>query len=592
MSIDTSKQTAYVAQGDLPVDEVITTKQTCYVVLSLKPNAISQVAAEVITNINPVNTDPLKLCLPFDETLTESFTQDQSPSIHPVDMTTGGLPTIDATPSQFGGGAVNVAATDWLRVLLPQPDFNFTGNFTIEFWIFRNATGGIEDVMGQWPSTTDKGWRIRFNVNNLEFEWTPDGSTVNTEVITFTIPVSTWTHLAFENFSTVFTVYIDGFAIFNVASITPIHASNGDLFIGKVESSSGGEEFDGLIDEFKIVVGQATFQAPFLTPIASIDCSSIIPPDISWDPGNLGQQNECEESLFQITVTGIKLVSGTQEFFAVGLPNNMFIDAFGNIFGILPTHTPGPTIMNYEFTVTFLVGGVPLLGPSTFSFDVQDLYLNDIIEVNVPSLLTAKDRNEWKIHLLGLINFTDLFKPTGPNFGVIQNPDLFVINGLTESALLNYQNALTSFDPAIRHGVTIETLKVGTGANFDVLYYSINDTGSTILTFPNPLGIDPTPIEPISIDNIRDLLTTTIGFDSQFGEEVLPDWLSTYEPLIIAAFVNKGTGQAIVDKFNSDAVHHKFKGRTIIVDRLNVTRCSTFWPENAEDQIVIKFDDI
>lgn len=576
------------------------TQISAEVVAKLNLNAILQVTLEIIENINPINNDPLKLCLPFDETLTKSFTQDQSPSIHPIDMTSGGLPTIDASPSKFGGGAVNVATTDYARVLLPQPDFNFIDDFTIEFWVFRNDTGGIEDIMGQWP-TTDKGWRIRFNLSNLEFEWTSDGSTVNTEVIPFSIPISTWTHLAFENFGVIFTVYIDGFAIFNVASITPIHVSNGDLFIGKVESTGVAEEFDGSIDEFKMVVGQATFQTPFLTPVGSIDCSSVIPPDISWNPGNLGEQDECESSEFQIIVTGLEAVIGIQSFTTTGLPPGMVIDSNGNIFGTLPIHTAPPSIMNYEFQVTFFVGGVALLGPDTFSFDVKDIFIGDILQITVPTLFEDADRTAWKLHLVTLIPNEDQFLPAGDDFGITLTPRLFLMDGLIEDDIAAFQTAVASFDSTTgglpdRNEIVIETLKFGTNGRFDVLYYSVNDTASTVNSFANPLGISPDPIEPRSLDNIRDKLIAGVGFaarsDSSTPRELLPDWLPVFEPLIIAGFVQAGKGQAIVDTFDGDAVHHVFKGRTVIIDRLDIRRCSTQWVENGETRLTIKFDDI
>ncbi len=575
------------------------TQISAEVVSKLNVASIHQVALEVIQDINPINTETLKLCLPFDTTVGQSFTVDDSPSVHPMDLTSGGLPTIDATPSKFGGAALNVTTTDFVRVLLPQPDFNFIVNFTIEFWVYRNAaTDG--HVMGQWPSTTEKSWRILFNGANLEFEHTPDGSTVTTEIIVFTIPAATWTHVVFEEFDGIFTVYIDGIARHNVASFIPIYQSNVDLFIGKVEASTGGEEFDGSIDEFRIKVGEAVFQAPFSIPSGSVDCVTIIP-DISWNPGNIGDQFECDASEFQIIVTGLETVSGLQTFTASNLPDGLAIDSNGNIFGTLPAHTSPPPTMEYFFQVTFFVGGIAVLGPATFSFDIKDRFADDILQVTVPTLLEDEDRTAWKIHLLNLIPNDAQFLPAGDDFGISLIPRLFIMDGLTEISIALFQTAVASFDPATRDRVIFKTLKFGTNGRFDVLYYSIEDRGSNILSFPNPLGlrvpdpiINPIPatIDPLSIDNIRDLLITGVGFDSQFAKELLPDWLTTYEPLVIAAFVKAGKGQEIVDKFDGDAIHHIFKGRTIVLDRLDVRRCSTNWAENGERRLVVKFDDI
>ena len=507
MSIDTSKQSVYVSQSAIPDDRFITTKQTCYVVLSPAVDKIYQVALVVIEDINPVNNNTLKLCLPFDETIGESLTLDESPSRHPMDLTTGGLPTIDATPSQFGGAALNIGGTDTARALLPQPDFNFANDFTIEFWVWRiGATDGT--IMGQWPSIADKAWRIRFEGASMEFEWTPDGSTVNTETIPFTVLTATWTHLAFENFGGIFTVYVDGTAKLSAPDITPVHASIADLVFG----NSLSDPWDGLIDELKIVVGEATFQEPFVKPIASVNCASIItPPVVNWTPGNLGEQDECSDSEFKIIITGLETILGTQSLQATGLPAGMAVDNFGNVIGVLPIHTAPPTVMEYFFQVTLYDNEVPILGPDTFSFDVRDLFLNDILQVTVPALYESDDRRAWKNHLLNLIPNDNVYRSTDPAFGITLTPDLFIIDGLTEDDLIAFVTSLSREDgkgPA-KYEVIIETLSFGTTDNADVLFYTINDPGSTILSFSNPLSIGqkvvlPDPIEPTSIDNVRD----------------------------------------------------------------------------------------
>ncbi len=606
MSIDTSKQTGYAVVADLPNDAVVTTKQTAYIVLSPQPAKIHQMAIEVIEDINPVNTNTLKLCLPFDQTLGESFTLDESPSRHPLDMTTD-LPEIRGDlGGKFGTGALEIGNNP-MRALLPQPDFNFTGDFTIEFWIFRGAPGAQEDIIGQWPDGNDKSWKCRLVGTALHFEWTSDGSTENVEIANHDVEVNEWEHLAFENFGGIFSMYSNGALIYSTASFVPLHQSVADLYIGKVESSPGGESLDGNMDELKIVVGEATFQGPFVEPIASVDCASIVtPPDVSWEPGNLGTQDECTDSEFTIIITGLETVLGTQTLGATGLPEGMVIDNFGNIIGVLPSHTAPPVLMTYEFQVTLYNNGVPILGPDTFSFTVRDLYLDDILQVTVPALYEPADRTLWKQHLFALIPNDNLYRATDPAFGITLTPDLFVIDGLTEDDLTAFHTALAREDGKgpNKHDVVIKTLSFGTTDNADVLFYTIEDPGSDILTFPNPLGplgtredaitaISPDPIDPISIDNIRDLLIAEVGFDSQFGAEKIPSFLGgTYQPVLIAAFVSKGSGQALVDRFDGDSFHHVFKGRTIAIDRINLIRCDTIWDENGGPSILVKFDDI
>ena len=460
------------------------------------------------------------------------------------------------------------------------------------------------DIMGQWPASADRSFKIGTRDDKLEFVWSSTGSDEIRESTSYILPTTTWTHLTFEKLGNIFTIYADGIAIFNSGTVNAINPSIADLYIGKVESTEAGNEFDGSIDEFRIIEGEAVFQAPFQIPSGSVDCVTVIP-DISWEPGNLGSQFECDASEFQVIVTGLETVVGLQSFTATGLPEGMVIDSNGNIFGTLPVRDSPPATMEYFIQVTFFVGGIAFLGPSTFSFNVQDRFSDDILQITCPTFLTDEDRTAWKIHLLGLIPNDEAFLPAGDDFGISLTPRLFIMDGLTEDDLSAFQTAMAVFDPALRSKVTFNTLKFATNGRFDVLYYSIEDRGSDVLTFENPLrGIGPggrenpllsqlpSPIEPLSINNIRSRLETDVGFDSQFGQELLPDWLPIYEPLVIAAFVIAGRGQVIVDKFDGDSIHHIFKGRAITLDRLDIRRCSTEWPQNGERRLTIKFDDI
>ena len=76
------------------------------------------------------------------------------------------------------------------------------------------------------------------------------------------------------------------------------------------------------------------------------------------------------------------------------------------------------------------------------------------------------------------------------------------------------------------------------------------------------------------------------------------DQANLYFPLIEEVFKKKNFPldfkYLIIQEsaFNADAVHHVFKGRTIIFDRIDVKRCTTVWPETGERRTTIKFDDV
>ena len=106
------------------------------------------------------------------------------------DLETVGNAQISTTQSKWGGSSISFDGTgDWL--LIPdQPQQRIgTGNFTIEMWVYRNASGTY-GLVGKGTGTT--GWLVSLNSSN-QVVFSYGSSTITS---TGTVPATTWTYIA------------------------------------------------------------------------------------------------------------------------------------------------------------------------------------------------------------------------------------------------------------------------------------------------------------------------------------------------------------------------------------------------------------
>ena len=264
--------------------------------------------------------------------------------------------------------------------------------------------------------------------------------------------------------------------------------------------------------------------------------------------------------------------------------NNLTIDSEGNISGTWPFHLAPPTVQTYTFEVVVSFRDSLLLGPDNWSFSVTDTFTNTFIDVSIFTYFDDEERSEWTSILNGLITSTDsLYRAQDKNFGFQDSPVLRLMNGLQDNTLANYASAVQGqFDG---FNIVIGTLKVIETTNFDVLYYEVFDSNSTIESYSNPLGVEPLTITPESLTILRTKLTNNIGFESS---EILPSYLSTWNPIILAAFVLPGLGADIVSNFNNTVDFQTFKGKVLKIDKLVLERADfTTWGTSLTEQYTL-----
>lgn len=168
---------------------------------------------------------------------------------------------------QFGTAAGKFTSTaDGAAVAYSSSaDFNFTGDFTIEFWCYYDATLSYAGGYGRfiacrrvYDNVGAGTWRIGRDVwQNLQ----------TTQIFPFTSPpVNTWAHVALSRTSGIITAFVNGVLAGAYADATNF-SSTQPLLVGHDRDGPGRfTPFGGYIEDFRITNGVGRYRASFTPP--------------------------------------------------------------------------------------------------------------------------------------------------------------------------------------------------------------------------------------------------------------------------------------------------------------------------------------
>lgn len=174
-------------------------------------------------------------------------------------ITANGNAQIDTAQSKFGGASGLVDGTGDYLSTPDHDDFSIgSGNFTVDCWIKRAATGATHGICSLGITTNALGLYI-YASNLLYGHITSTTTTTYTAQSSGTIGTG-WTHVAFVRNGNTLTLYINGTAD-RTKDVTGITANNptGNSVIGLYSTSY----FNGWIDEFRYSKGIARWTANF-----------------------------------------------------------------------------------------------------------------------------------------------------------------------------------------------------------------------------------------------------------------------------------------------------------------------------------------
>lgn len=171
------------------------------------------------------------------------------------------------------GSAYFDGSGDYLSV----PDnaaFDFTGDFTMEAWVYPLSYGTDNAIACQWTS----GLSFIFKVvsgNRLYFAGYP-GGTVVFQGSSTTVLLNQWNHVAITRSGTTARLFVNGVLDATTATMSGTLAGTDPITIGSLATS---QYWNGYISNFRILKGTALYTTSFsppTTPLTAITNTSLL----------------------------------------------------------------------------------------------------------------------------------------------------------------------------------------------------------------------------------------------------------------------------------------------------------------------------
>jgi subtilisin family serine protease len=305
------------------------------------------------------------------------------------------------------------------------------------------------------------------------------------------------------------------------------------------------------------------------------------------------------------------------------LPSGMTLDSTtGYILGTAPFVDYD---LEYYFTIRAYVGSRYI--DRSFSFKVLNLYSTSSI-MNVSARVFGKDRldiRDWFLHS-DYVSTDELFRSSDPNFGSIQYPYMYIVNGLNSTRTEDMREYLKDYHK--RMYLTFSTVSWApaydaNGSNvYDVIYISVIDPLTKAGGFSELVENTLTEMQtnPSDEDNWdsesreqryfnnnlinarKDLISTDsdrlgLGLSSNEGFPLYMRNSSgngTFFPGVIVAYVTAGLGSTIVNRLIKGGFNTEFQGRNFIVDRYYISTIDTtqtIFDANSAGSATTVFDD-
>lgn len=178
------------------------------------------------------------------------------------DLETVGDAKISTAQSKFGGSSMSFdGAGDYLTTpFSPLTQFG-TGDFTIEFWIYRAAGSVYQTILDTRSSGTGSPWAVLLNSSNQPYILIASDITSSIAVAS-----ATWTHIAICRASGTLRIFNNGVIGYSGANSTSMMPT-GPLRIGKTIDNV--YDLNGYLNDLRITKGLARYTANFTPPISA-----------------------------------------------------------------------------------------------------------------------------------------------------------------------------------------------------------------------------------------------------------------------------------------------------------------------------------
>jgi hypothetical protein len=183
---------------------------------------------------------------------------------NPKPWSTGGGATLTGAISKFGASCFQGNGGSWWLNGGNVADWDFgNGNFTLDWWEYRVASGGGYPAMSRAWGVTFSPWIAGWDGGSgtALFYATSNGSSwdIASAASMGPIALNAWHHRAVQRMGNNFTTYYDGVQQAAWTASGTIQAAGGTLAVGAGQTNY----FNGYIDEVRISKGQAQYVGNF-----------------------------------------------------------------------------------------------------------------------------------------------------------------------------------------------------------------------------------------------------------------------------------------------------------------------------------------
>jgi hypothetical protein len=184
-------------------------------------------------------------------------------------LETVGNAQISTAQSKFGGASIAFDGTgDWLAgPPTPQTDLG-SGDFTIEAWLYRTASGAASDsgMVSRGAPSTLNGFVFAYtSANVLTFNFNYSGAIVTGATA---ISINTWTHVAVSRNGNTFRLFVNGVVDATATSTNSQTTNASDVFYVGRAGFDSNRIVTGYLDDVRLTKGYARYTANFTAPTA------------------------------------------------------------------------------------------------------------------------------------------------------------------------------------------------------------------------------------------------------------------------------------------------------------------------------------
>ena len=188
-------------------------------------------------------------------------------------ITVNGNAQVDTAIKKYGTGSVKFDGNGDFLKLAPTPLFNFgTGNFTLEFWVYRAGNGSTSinriiqfedgDIVSPILFSESSG-SIHLWMSALAGSWSI------AQNVTIGSLTTAWTHVALVRNGTSIVAYVNGTSAYSTTSSASLLDASDCVIAGQ----SAGRYFNGYIDDLRITKGVARYTTGFTPPTQALPTS-------------------------------------------------------------------------------------------------------------------------------------------------------------------------------------------------------------------------------------------------------------------------------------------------------------------------------